>query len=235
MNKGNKILLAILSFVLVCVMGYALFSDNINVGGSATATGNFEITSSCSPGISSFLTIPSAYESLIPKDNNYNGDTCGIYSGEMIFDVSLLMPSSARTFTIKMTNTGTIDAKLWLLEKGKSSREDDTTGLVKVIETGSEEVVADSFGIDGVIGEQVIAYEYANGNIIYEGDDNQIDFFYFDQEVMDMAIILEPGESVYLIAYVTWPTNRFDDYLDNGKERHLEIDYSTIYNWVQAN
>ena len=35
MNKNNKILIAVLAFVLVCVVGYALFSENITVTGTA--------------------------------------------------------------------------------------------------------------------------------------------------------------------------------------------------------
>ena len=61
-----------------------------------------------------------------------------------------------------------------------------------------------------------------------------MDFFYFNDDPFDMAIILEPGESVYMIAFVNWPEDRFDDYLNNGKDRHIAIDYSSVYNWEQA-
>lgn len=53
MNKGNKILLAILSFVVVCVVGYALFGENITVTGTAKAEGTFDIGVSCVTGFSS--------------------------------------------------------------------------------------------------------------------------------------------------------------------------------------
>ena len=35
MNKNNKLLIGMLTFVVVCVVGYALFSENITVTGSA--------------------------------------------------------------------------------------------------------------------------------------------------------------------------------------------------------
>ena len=55
MNKSNKILLGVLSFVVVCVVGYALFSENITVTGTATAKGSFDITASCNTGASDSL------------------------------------------------------------------------------------------------------------------------------------------------------------------------------------
>ena len=52
MNKGNKILLGILAFVVVCVVGYALFGETITVTGSATASGEWSITTTCVSGLS---------------------------------------------------------------------------------------------------------------------------------------------------------------------------------------
>ena len=43
MNKSNKLLIGILAFVVVCVIGYALFSETITVTGTAMAKGNFDI------------------------------------------------------------------------------------------------------------------------------------------------------------------------------------------------
>ena len=51
MNKSNKILLGVLSFVVVCVVGYALFSEKITVTGTATASGNFDINYTCQTGL----------------------------------------------------------------------------------------------------------------------------------------------------------------------------------------
>ena len=51
MNKGNKILLGVLSFVVVCVVGYALFSETITVTGTATANGSYELTTTCHLGM----------------------------------------------------------------------------------------------------------------------------------------------------------------------------------------
>ena len=51
MNRRNKILVGVLAFVLVCVVGYALFSESITVTGTATADGNFNITATCYKGI----------------------------------------------------------------------------------------------------------------------------------------------------------------------------------------
>ena len=50
MNKSNKILLGVLLFVVVCVVGYALFSETITVTGTATASGDFAFESKCFAG-----------------------------------------------------------------------------------------------------------------------------------------------------------------------------------------
>ena len=55
MNKSNKILLVVFSFIVVCVIGYALFSENITVTGTATAQGTFDTTVTCQTGILSKL------------------------------------------------------------------------------------------------------------------------------------------------------------------------------------
>ena len=48
MNKKNKILVGCLALLLVLSVGYALFSETIEINGTATAKGDFDITYTCS-------------------------------------------------------------------------------------------------------------------------------------------------------------------------------------------
>ena len=43
----NKIFVGCLALLLVMVVGYALFSQNLNIMGTATAKGDFSITPIC--------------------------------------------------------------------------------------------------------------------------------------------------------------------------------------------
>ena len=47
LSKNNKILIGCLALLLVMSVGYALFSDTITINGSATAKGEFKLTTTC--------------------------------------------------------------------------------------------------------------------------------------------------------------------------------------------
>ena len=53
--EQNKIMIGALVLLVVLSIGYALFSDSVEIQGSATAKGDFQITSSCNAGLSAFL------------------------------------------------------------------------------------------------------------------------------------------------------------------------------------
>ena len=111
MNKGNKILIGILAFVLVCVVGYALFSENITVTGTATASGDWGITATCQAGISN--EVATAADEFYYKEGGYSEDTCNVTDGTKVsFNTNLLYPSAARHFTVKFTNTGNVNATI---------------------------------------------------------------------------------------------------------------------------
>ena len=47
----NKIFVGCLALLLVMVAGYALFSQNLNITGTATAKGDFSVTPTCQAGV----------------------------------------------------------------------------------------------------------------------------------------------------------------------------------------
>ena len=47
MNNKNKILVGCLALLLVLSVGYALFSETIEINGTATAKGSFDLTYTC--------------------------------------------------------------------------------------------------------------------------------------------------------------------------------------------
>ena len=102
MNKSNKILLGVLSFVVVCVVGYALFSETITVTGTATARGDFSFEKKCFAGDSR-----NVYQRA--TEGGYGQESCTVNGDKVSISSELLYPTAFRFYTIEIKNTGSID------------------------------------------------------------------------------------------------------------------------------
>ena len=104
----------VLAIFLTLSVGYALFSDTITIEGTATAQGNFDITATCQAGYSADLINIGFFESADQEQDGFVNDTCTVSDDTVTASVELEQPGSARSFTINMKNTGSIDAYLKL-------------------------------------------------------------------------------------------------------------------------
>lgn len=107
MNKNNKLLLGILSFVVVCVVGYALFGENISVTGNVTVSGDWSITVSCSD------TIPSEVQedySLNDIQGGFTEDSCNVSGNIITSKATLLYPTAMKLHHAEYKNTGSVSA-----------------------------------------------------------------------------------------------------------------------------
>lgn len=107
MNKSNKVLLGLLAFVVVCVVGYALFSEDISVTGSATASGDWSITASCSD------TIPDeVMEDYGTGDipGGYSETNCSASGNTITSSTTLLYPSAMKLYNAQYKNNGSVNA-----------------------------------------------------------------------------------------------------------------------------
>ena len=99
MDKSkNKILVGCLALLLVMAVGYALFSENITINGTATAKGDFEITIT---------------EALIEDEKGSSGATATITDNGKSLKLSipnLEYPGAYVKVKYKVKNTGTIPA-----------------------------------------------------------------------------------------------------------------------------
>ena len=102
MNKSNKILIGVLSFVVVCVVGYALFSDNITVTGTATAQGQFMIVPSCEVITTDTITL-SAGQKVSGYKSTGTG-TCTIENGVIKTTSNLSKPTDEVHFYVQIEN-----------------------------------------------------------------------------------------------------------------------------------
>lgn len=102
MTKNNKILIGILAFMLVCVVGYALFSDNITVTGTATAQGQFMIVPSCEVITTDTITL-SARQKVSGYKSTGTG-TCTIENGVIKTTSNLSKPTDEVHFYVQIYN-----------------------------------------------------------------------------------------------------------------------------------
>lgn len=233
MNKGNKILIGILAFVVACVVGYALFSENITITGSATASGDWGITATCQPGIPSL--IGSAADDLLSyyKEGGYSEDTCNVTDGTNVhFNTNLLYPSAARHFTVKFTNTGNVNATI------------DMSGNAAIFETvifknESSEVCEINSSNQKVNCSDRLTYDTGSSNFINDsilGFSDKSGKFYSVDEVDEFinsdtgAITLENGESIYVALTIYWNKN----YVSNTNSAHLSFEVNADVDFIQA-
>ena len=219
MNKSNKVLLGVLSFVVVCVVGYALFSETITVTGTATAKGNFEITATS-------LNLDLEENKLLYGANSYySGDfenpTINIADNVVTSNVILKSPGSGYSFGVAFTNTGTIPAKLKTIRNlttnkvllDKNTQEYDFDYYVG--EEGKNLIGAELFSEDGYL------YDYE-----YKPEDYIRTACYPDTGMLEA--ILDPGESMYFFITYFWHINSIEPGKDLDLNWSLEFEYEQV-------
>ncbi len=233
MNKNNKLLIGMLAFVVACVVGYALFSENITVTGSATASGDWGITASCSD------TIPAAvvddYETT-DVQGGFEKDSCEASANTIIANTTLLYPSAMKLYHGEYKNTGSINAVFKIgtdltnvlggaaSEDGALSAElklynKETNALYKTY-TGYEALNAtDNYGfayIDKVYIKSITG-EYLNTKTEILGNNS----LYKDSNG-NYYLQIKPGESIVFILSANWYRDAIQtDYYSTMK---LELD-----------
>ena len=207
MNKGNKLLLGILTFIVVCVVGYALFSETITVTGTAAAQGNFDITATCTKGIAAdtglALSDIDGFEEL--TEGGYENDTCTVSDNKVSFNVNLKYPSAARMFTVKVENTGSIPAELIFgASEDGDGLADTVVKVCKINSDGSTGTCSSTLnwtgGTSNPFRAYLIGFRDKNGFYSLDNTDKLLNFFDVDTE----NIILDPGESVYYVMGMIW-------------------------------
>ena len=103
----NKIFVGCLALLLVMVAGYALFSQNLTINGTAKAQGEFSLSMTCTPGILDEIKI---YDADYGSQSGYSNDSCSVENDTVTFHADLAYPTARRYFTVKVVNTGSVTA-----------------------------------------------------------------------------------------------------------------------------
>ena len=179
MNKSNKVLLGVLAFVVVCVVGYALFSETITVTGTATAKGSFDISYTC--------------EIL----EQYGGTgVCDTTSGVIKTTSTLNQPTDEVAYEVTVTNDGTIPAKLKTVSSSNNADEDAQINAAKaVMYFDKTYLLYGTYRVDGVDYEsEKYDTTVMNANIILQPGESRtiyISHMWLDSDVIDG--ILQPA------------------------------------------
>ena len=232
MNKSNKILLGVLSFVVVCVIGYALFSDNITVTGTATAKGSFDIVASCQTGIDS--RIGTATSLGWSKEEGYANDSCTVSGNKVSMTAEFLYPGAQRYFTVSFKNNGTIDAVFDIKKVTETEQicvSDDENGTNKRCASGRMlEGYLGNFGAKFTtsVTEKGVIFEDPSGNIITLQE--AISSGLFDSA--NQKATLNVGYTLYIVHFgiITY------DYNNPNTSNKMFVDVSNIssYTFEQA-
>lgn len=194
MNRNNKILVGVLALIVAMTIGYAIFSDKITITGTAKAKGDFSITASCQTGLDSRL-------GLIPEidlkpEGGYRNDSCTVSGNTVSINLDLDYITATRYFTVKMTNTGTIDAMLNLGNVPVSGKicfdglNSEPNGKIEEADCADPSVPgASNINLFDIM---PIAAEKSDGTIVTGGE--EMDYF-----VTESGFIIKPRESIFFL------------------------------------
>ena len=239
MVRKNKLLIGCLALLLVLSVGYALFSETITINGTATAKGSFDITTTCVPGYSSelfALGIPSADYNQAGFENSI----CDVNGNIVTMTTDLLYPTAKRFFTVKMRNTGSIPAVIWVPASDESfeihsnnaswtlkSKESDET-----IKSGTDVYIKDP-SIHITNNDRFIDYQWTTIIVSNTGDVNSDNNVIYDSVRDFVGIKLNPGDMAFSGIHFIYPYNSDVVMSDNGKSEYFEFKLNYEYKWEQ--
>ena len=174
-KRKNKILVGCLALLLVMAVGYALFSENITINGTATAKGNFDLSYTCEG-----------------KQEEGGTGTCSI-DGETITTTSnLTKPTDMVAYRVKITNTGSIPAVLKTVDSDNNCLNDSE--FQKTC-PGDETYFDRSKGLEA---------SYILDKLKSDGSFDENVSYWGDSSAEAAGITLQPGESMAVSIIHSW-------------------------------
>lgn len=216
MNKSNKILLGVLAFVVACVMGYALFSENITVTGTASTSGNWKIATTCETGISA--SVVSGWSSQLDvneiiKEGGYGDSTCTVSGDTITMQTELKYPTATRAFTMKFKNEGTIDA--FLYQNGTTPIQNQSITIYNSNNSVYKQLTSSSSEFNtylkqfGQFRQDVLPIiKTSSGSILTEANwQSRIYEKINKTDEYEYYLKLEPGDTLEIVAWAYWDEN----------------------------
>ena len=234
----NKIFVGCLALLLVMVAGYALFSQSLNITGTATAKGDFSVTPTCQAGVpDNLLAAAKTTQGWTKEEGGYSDDSCTVSGDTVDFRTSLKWPGATRYFTIKVKNTGSVTA-LFTGDDEKAVEFCNDTNENETFDTdecytdqGSLDLMKNFIDHSGPISDNLFAIEKKDGAVISREElENLTEEELSKYITSDGAFIIEPGASIYLLARLGLPSALGSA---NGGKMMIRGSYSTKLTFTQ--
>ena len=240
MNKKVGIV-ATMATLLVFAIGYALFSQKINITGSARAQGDFQITPTCYMGISDGNNANENFESLFALEwsnfhengavmpvngNGASNATCSPdpnYPNRINFSVDLAYPGAAQYFTVKMTNTGSTKAQIDFPNSSTVVASEvcaDVNSNGTIANDECVNVLSDIPELDAYM--PFVMHDPSGGYYLFGLANNSIaateqDIASFVDDINNPTkIILDPDESIYVVV-MAYFNDYWEGQINNGR------------------
>ena len=206
----NKIFVGCLALLLVMVAGYALFSQNLTINGTAKAQGEFSLVATCQPGIpENLLSVTKLIDGYV-EDNGYYDDSCIVNGDTVSFNSSFKWPGARRYFTIKVKNTGSINFSIYAIRDRNADVEEfciDQNKNGKIdsdeCETGGNSGLIGSAFLDNEIFDDIVAIETPDGKL-YTASDFETMTEEEKNNLLPDGEYLKPGFSYYFLGVTGW-------------------------------
>ena len=187
----NKIFVGCLALLLVMVAGYALFSQNLTINGTAKAQGEFSLSMTCTPGILDEII---RYSSDYGSQSGYSNDSCSVANDTVTFHTDLAYPTARRYFTVKVVNTGSItavDESVDVLTQYMGNFENNKNCQYN----SSDDSLVRCYNPNG--------NDTTNSKTKYFKTTRRGDISILENRD---KLTLEPGDTFYLVLGITWPS-----------------------------
>lgn len=237
-NKKSKMIIGCLAFLLALSVGYALFSDTINVTGKATAKASLDVTATCTKGFNSELTGSNVQgEGLdsfgFNEEYGYSNESCSVSGNTVNINVSLDYPGATRYYTVKFTNNGTIPAQIGMQEDNVEGNDIRNKSILNKVDASGE--VVSSSSMDGIAVNSSIIMDYLPG-VLFLGYSTPSGNLYVDDLSEGFYdpndnILVYPGCSLYAIISAPWNIDDDNNFAKTGT--YLEYDLSFEFNFSQ--
>lgn len=196
-------LAGLLSFSLILVVGYALFSESLAITGTATAQGSFDLT----------------YECVTRKVGNGKGEYSIDNEKNTITTTSTLTkPTDGISFLVKITNTGTIPV---IIKTVTSSNNFSNTEF----NAPGDKIYLDKTTF---LSAQFVVSPVVNADNTLSGP-----YYVGDTAVENANLTIQPGETIGMSIFHSWHDSGQTEKQPSLPEDGATINYDLTFEFQQ--
>ena len=250
MKRKNLSVVVVLAALLVATIGYALFSQTINITGTATAQGSFSYNIEVQKEVNNEINSNNMYDiyenfgdtgsTLYPNIVSTTGLTSSISNtgNNVTYSVNFTEPGQKQYFTIKVTNTGTIDMSVDYYNPINASKSTLTGTITGKSGATYQPDDIDDCTLGSPCNDSFNSVDYSFVSDI-KSHGNRMNYVFAPQSIYSqieaaedyVPAILKPNESIYFVISC-WLPNISSDTLIKGFD--LTASYNISFDFNQA-